>query len=123
MPETLSKIERRKVRIQSRYFALIFGKLYRRGMDGILRRCIDIVEVVDVAHDSACGGYSARMLAAHKALRAGYYWPTMFQDSYDHARKCDSCQRYSRKDVRLGMPLQASLPLVPFEKWGIDYVG
>ena len=81
MPETLSKIERRKVRIQSRHFALISGKLYRRGMDGMLRRCIDIGEVPKVfeaAHDSFCGGHFVRMLTAHNSLRAGYYWLTMF---------------------------------------------
>ena len=36
MPEILSKIERRNVRIESRHFALISGKLYRRGMDRLL---------------------------------------------------------------------------------------
>ena len=61
--------------------------------------------MLEAAHDSPCGGHFAGMLTAYKAFRAGYYWRTMFQDSYDHARKCDSCQRYSRKDVGLGMPL------------------
>ena len=92
----------------------------------MLRRSIDIGEVpkvLEAAHDSPCGGHFAGLLTAYKALRTGYYWSTMFKESYEHARKCNSCQRYSCKDVRLGMPLRPSLPLAPFEKWGIKYVG
>ena len=56
-------------------------------------------------------------------LRAGYFWPTLFKDSHAYVRKCDTCQHYVRNDLRIEMPLHISLPLVSFEKWGIDYVG
>ena len=56
-------------------------------------------------------------------MRAGYFWPTLFKDSHAHVRKCNACQRYARNDLRMEMPLHISLPLVSFEKWGIDYVG
>ena len=32
-------------------------------------------------------------------------------------------KRYARNDLHIEMPLHVSLLLVPFEKWGIDYVG
>ncbi len=38
-------------------------------------------------------------------------------------KKCDACQRYARNDLRMEMSLHISLSLIPFEKWGIDYVG
>ncbi len=47
----------------------------------------------------------------------------MFKDSNAYVRKCNGCQRYARNDLRMEMPFYISLPLVPFEKWGIDYVG
>ena len=57
-----------------------------------------------------------------KILQAGYFWPTLFKVAHDYVKKCDACQRYARNDLRMEMPLHVSLPLVPFEKWGIDYV-
>ena len=115
MLENLLKIERRKVRIQSRHFALILDKFYRCGTDQILLiRCIGlsgVPKVLEATHDSQCEGYFVGMLTAQKTHRAGYYWPTMFKDVYEHARKCDSCERYSRKDVGLSIYFQPSLHL------------
>jgi len=36
LPEGLSKNERRKVRVNSTHFALVLGKLYRKGIDRLL---------------------------------------------------------------------------------------
>ncbi|BFI32702.1 hypothetical protein MPTK2_3g07970 [Marchantia polymorpha subsp. ruderalis] len=121
-----TKEERRKVRVNSRHFIVLGHRLFRRGADGILRRCVSEVEVpsiLEACHDSACGGHFSGKLTGQKVLRAGYFWPTLFQDSYSYVKKCDACQRYARNDLRMEMPLQVSLPLVPFEKWGIDYIG
>ena len=126
LPTEWTKEEKRKVRVNSRHFAVIGNRLFRRGADTILRRCVSQVEVpgiLEACHDSACGGHFSGQLTGQKILRAGYFWPTLFQDSHDYVRKCDACQRYARNDLRMEMPLHISLPLVPFEKWGIDYVG
>ena len=83
----------------------------------------EVPDILTSCHDSACGGHFSGQLTGQKILRAGYFWPTMFKDSHAYVRKCDACQRYARNDLRMEMPLHISLPLVPFEKWGIDYVG
>lgn len=62
----------------------------------MLRMCIKLSEVpkvLEAVHDSPCGGHLAGMLIAQKTHRAEYYWPTMSKEAYEHARKCDSCQR------------------------------
>ena len=126
LPAEWTKDERRKVGVNSRHFAVICNRLFRKGADGILRRCVSEAEVPDIltsCHDSACGGHFSRQLTGQKILRAGYFWPTLFKKSHAYVRKCDACQRYARNDLRMEMPLHISLPLVPFEKWGIDYVG
>ena len=66
----------------------------------------EVPKMLQAAHVSSCKGHFARMLTTHKMYRAGYYWPTMFKDTYEHTRKCHSCQRYSHKDIELGMHLQ-----------------
>ena len=126
LPEGLSHHERRKVRVNSRHFAIVGNRLYRRGVDGLLRRCVverEVPKILEACHDSACGGHFAGRLTAQKALRAGYFWPTMFQDAHGYAKRCDACQRYAKNDLHMAMPLHISLPLAPFEKWGIDYIG
>ena len=47
----------------------------------------------------------------------------MFVDSHEHAKRCDACQRYSHRDPEMGMPLVPTLPMLPFERWGIDFIG
>jgi hypothetical protein len=122
----MDKNERRKLRVNSTRFAIISGRLYRWRIDGILRRCMDYLEVstiLEACHDSACGGHFSGRLTGQKILRASYFWPTLFADAEDHAKKCDACQRYARNDLHMNLPLNPSLSLAPFEKWGIDYIG
>ena len=125
-PPRLDRNEWRKIRVNSTNFAIIANKLYRRGVDGILRRCVDYIEVpaiLEACHDSACGGYFSGRLTSQKILRAGYYWPTLFANATAHAKKCDACQRYARNDLHMDLPLYPTLPISLLEKWGIDYIG
>ena len=114
------------VRVNGQHFLLMDNRLFRRGTDEILRRCVSKAEVQPIlvaCHDSACGGHFLGQLTRQKILRVGYFWPTLFQDAHEYVRKCDAYQRYTRNDLRMELPLHVSLPLVPFEKWGIYYIG
>ncbi len=126
LPEGLSNNERCRVRINSTHFALISSKLYHKGVDGLLWRCFTygaVPAILKACHDSVCGGHFLGRLIAQKAFRTRYFWPTMFVNAKSHTKRCDVCQRYARNDLHLDLPLNSSLPLVPFEKWGIDYIG
>ena len=115
-----------KVRVNSRHFLVMGNRLFRRGADEFLRRCVSETEVESIlvaCHDSACGGHFSGQLTGQKILRAGYFWPTLFQDAHEYVRKCDTCQRYARNDLRMKLPLHVSLPLVPFERLDIDFIG
>ena len=125
LPEDWTKEKRKNVRVNSRHFAVVGHRLFRRRTDGLLKRCVSKIEVPTIlvaCHDIACGGHFFGQLTDQKILRARYFWPTLFKDSHDYMNRCDACQRYARNDLRMEMPLHISLPLVPFEKWRIDYV-
>ena len=114
------------MRVNSQKFTVVGHKLLIMGTDGVLRRCVTATEVpaiLEACHDSVCGGHFSGQFTGQKILKAGYYWPSLFRDAHEHVRKCDACQHYARNDLRMEMPLHVSLPLVPLEKWGIDYVG
>ncbi|GJS16714.1 reverse transcriptase domain-containing protein [Tanacetum coccineum] len=58
-----------------------------------------------------------------RALRSGYYWPTMHRDARDMIKKCKDCQVH-RPIPR--QPQQELTPITspwPFHKWGIDIAG
>lgn len=38
-------------------------------------------------HDGPVEGHFGGNTTAHKILHAGYYWPTLFKDAYENARK------------------------------------
>ena len=48
-------------------------------------------------HFDLAGGHFGGENTAHKILRAGYYWPTLFQDSYAFFNKYQECQLSCRK--------------------------
>lgn len=73
LPEEWTKEERRNVRVNSRHFAVIGHRLFRRGTDGLPRRFVLKVEVhsiLAVCHDNPCGGHFSGQLTSQKILRA-----------------------------------------------------
>jgi hypothetical protein len=126
MPKEYIPAQVKSLLQRSAPYTLIGGILYKQGRDGILRRCIytnEIPMVLEGCHSDACGGHFTGDVSARKALLAGYWWPTMFKDAYQYARKCDSCQRVGKPTPSTAMPLVPLIALAPSEKWGIDFVG
>jgi hypothetical protein len=107
-------------------YVLIVDILFKSNFDGILLRCIDenqAQELIRESHEGICGGYFAPTGTAHKIIRAGFYWPSIFRDSYTTIRKCLSCQQYSGKMKKSMMPLQPIVVEQSFSQWGLDVVG
>ncbi|XP_062170503.1 uncharacterized protein LOC133876233 [Alnus glutinosa] len=82
LPE--EKLRARKVKMHSARYVLIGGSLYRRGYTEPLLKCLTNSEaeyVLKEIHEGVCGNHSGSRMLAHKAMRAGYYWPTINKDS------------------------------------------
>lgn len=91
-----TKEDRRTVKVNNRHFAVVGHRLFRRGANGLLKMRVSKVEVptiLVVCHDSVCGGHFSSQLTCQKIVKAGYFWPTLFKDAHDYAKKCDACQR------------------------------
>ena len=76
-------------------YVLYDDKLYRRGYSMPLLKCATPSEakyIVREIHEDVCGNHDGGQCLAFKALRQGYYWPTMKTDCMEYARKCDKCQ-------------------------------
>jgi hypothetical protein len=60
---------------------------------------------------------------AHKAVRAGFYWPDMNKDSMTIVWNCDKCQRFANITKQPPDELSSISSPWPFLQWGVDIVG
>ncbi|GJZ66533.1 reverse transcriptase domain-containing protein, partial [Tanacetum coccineum] len=93
------KKEANKLHIKARQYELMDGILYRRSMHA-----------------------GPRSVVA-KAMRSGYYWPTMHRDARDMILKCKDCQVHRPVPRNPQQPLTPITSPWPFYKWGIDIAG
>jgi hypothetical protein len=107
-------------------YVLIADILFRRNFDGILLRCVNENQaptLIKEFHEGICGGHFSPTTTAHKIIRVGFYWLSIFRDSYAAIRRCLSCQQFSGKMKKVVMPLQSIVVEQPFSQWGLDFVG
>lgn len=105
---------------------LLKGVLQKYGMDGCLHCCLEEAEthtVMGALREEEGGGQFAQETTARKILEASYWWPTLFRDVHWYLQRCNSCHRQRRPGPSSRHPLVLELPLAPFKKWGIDFIG
>ena len=91
-PNHLDARKKRALRLKSSQYQLIDGVLFQQNYDQVLLRCLEkdnAEHILTELHDGSACGHFSRETTAHKVLREGYYWPTLFKDSHAHARKCE----------------------------------
>ena len=74
-------------------------------------------------HEGICGNHAGARSLAGKALRVGYYWPTLQKDTHDLDRACDKCQCFANVQIRLGDTMTPISSQWPSGQWGIDIMG
>nr|GEU85168.1 reverse transcriptase domain-containing protein [Tanacetum cinerariifolium] len=87
--------EARKLRLKSRQYELKEGVLYRRSFLTPWLRCVGPLQadyVMREIHEGSCSMHAGPRSVVAKAIRLGYYWPTMHKDARDMIRKCSDCE-------------------------------
>ncbi|XP_048494495.1 uncharacterized protein LOC125494754 [Beta vulgaris subsp. vulgaris] len=82
LPE--EKMAAQKLKRDSAWYCIFQGQLYKKGFSLPLLRCVTACEatkVIEEIHEGICGNHIGEKALALKALRAGFYWPTMLMDS------------------------------------------
>lgn len=74
-------------------------------------------------HSGVCGGHLYWKATAYKILRAGYYWPSLFSDTFAKIRACEQCQKFTGKQKVQSLPLKPVLANSPFQQWALDFIG
>ncbi|KAI5337353.1 hypothetical protein L3X38_016624 [Prunus dulcis] len=76
--------EAQRVRHRSARYLIINGSLYKRGFSLPYLRCLTPEEghyVLREIHECICGNHSGARSLAHKAIRQGYFWPSLHTDA------------------------------------------
>ncbi|GJR21357.1 reverse transcriptase domain-containing protein [Tanacetum coccineum] len=120
------KKKARAVRRKASSYAVINGTLYKKSFLVPWLRCVRPLQANYVRkeiHEGSCSMYSGPRSVVAKALRTGYYWPTMHTDARKLIRECNDCQVHLpilRNSQHNLTPITSPWP---FYKWGIDIVG
>ncbi|XP_075492485.1 uncharacterized protein LOC142530536 [Primulina tabacum] len=124
LPE--DRTQAQKTKRQAPRFVLLNNMLYRRSFQGPLLKCLSEKEVDYVLreiHEGYCAEHFGGMSLARKTMLAGFWWPTLSQDSVRMVQACEGCQHHSNfkhSPATLMKPIWASCP---FHQWGMDIVG
>ncbi|KAK0595586.1 hypothetical protein LWI29_008081 [Acer saccharum] len=91
-----------------------------------LERCVGPEEAEGILrsiHSGNCGNHTGGVSLAHKTLRQGFYWPTLFADAKRVAARCKACQKIANNIRQPPELLQSITSPWPFAMWGIDLIG
>ncbi|GJS19789.1 reverse transcriptase domain-containing protein [Tanacetum coccineum] len=81
----------RAVKCKSWRFSIINGTLYKKSFLGLWLRCVGPLQanyVLREIHEGSCNMHIGTRSVVAKALRIGYYWPTMHEDARKLIRAC-----------------------------------
>ncbi|GKD44646.1 reverse transcriptase domain-containing protein [Tanacetum coccineum] len=99
LPEEKKKA--RVVRRKARRYAVTNGVLYKKFFLEPWLRCVGPLQanyVLKEIHEGSCSMHVGPRSVVAKALRSGYYWPTMHADARKLIKECNDCQPdHSRK--------------------------
>ncbi|XP_061370599.1 uncharacterized protein LOC133313266 [Gastrolobium bilobum] len=118
--------EAKKVVRRSAHFCIMHGHLYKRGCSSPLLKFLkpsDVEYVLEEIHEGINGHHIGGNSLAKKALREGFYWPTMERDAHLHVKKCEKCQRFGDTHKAPPKELTSITSPWPFCKWGMDILG
>ncbi|GKA93958.1 reverse transcriptase domain-containing protein [Tanacetum coccineum] len=122
-------VERKKARSikwKSQCFAIINETLYKKSFLGPWLRCVGPSQanyVLWEIHKGSCSMHAGTRSVVAKALRTGYYWPTMHKDARALIKACQECQVHKPVPRNPQERLNPITSPWPFYKWGIDIAG
>lgn len=79
-------------------------------------------KVIKEFHKGDYGGHHYWKATINKILRAGFYWPTIFSDTYREVASCHECQIFDGKKKMRPLPLKPIFVEAPFQQWGLDFI-
>jgi hypothetical protein len=100
--------------------------MYRVGENNIMHRCLTTSKaqiILKELHEGMAEGHFVANIIAKKIIDVGYWWPTLFKDTHDFCKSCNSCQKMGGFKTKSLAKLVITFPKEPFMKWGLGFIG
>nr|GEV62362.1 reverse transcriptase domain-containing protein [Tanacetum cinerariifolium] len=88
-----------------------------------VRQTLQADYIIQEIYEGSCSMHAGPRSVVAKAMRSGYYWPTMHRDAREMIRKCKNFQIHRPVSRYPQKPLTPITAPWPFYKWGIDIAG
>ena len=125
-PPSMTKEARKHLAYRAIPFQLVQGKLYQQGKNSRLRQVTSDSQaqmILQKLHKGNAGGHFSQDITVRKVLEAGYWWTTLYKDTYKYCQTCHECQKTGELPKSVSTKLMTTLLAEPFMKWGLDFVG
>ena len=117
---------RDRSKLKSVKFCILNKFLYWKDPDGVLLNCLlenEATQTMKKFHKGDCGGHHSWKVIANKILIVGFYWNSMFSDSYKEITTCHQCQIFNGKRKVVSLPMNPISVEAPFQQWGLEFIG
>ncbi|XP_057723657.1 uncharacterized protein LOC130939581 [Arachis stenosperma] len=114
------------LRREAAKYTTIQGQLFKKGLSQPLLKCLHPDQtdyVLREVHKGCCSHHIGGKTLARKLIRAGYYWPSMMEDSKEFVRKCVKCQENANFHRAPASELSLLTSSRPFAQWEVDLLG
>nr|XP_025692539.1 uncharacterized protein LOC112794774 [Arachis hypogaea] len=114
------------LRREAAKYTTIQGQLFKKGLSQPLLKCLhpnQTYYVLREVHEGCCGHHIGGKALARKLIRAGYYWPSMMEDSKEFVRKCVKCLENANLHRAPASELSLLTSSRTFTQWGVDLLG
>jgi hypothetical protein len=92
--EPQDELEEKRLKQRARGYAVVNGELYKLGVTEPWLRCITSekgLELLKEIRSEICGAHIGTRALVGKAIKQGFYWPTINIDAKTLVRECEAC--------------------------------
>jgi hypothetical protein len=107
-------LQEKRLKQRARGYAVVNGELYKSGVTEPWLKCITSekgLELLREIHSGFCGAHIGTRALAGKAIKQGFYWPTINIDAKALVRQCEACQKTANQQNLPSMPVHL-IPLL-----------
>jgi hypothetical protein len=124
--EPQDELQEKRLKQRARGYAVVNGELYKSGVTEPWLRCITSekgLELLREIHSGFCSAHIGTRALTGKAIKQGFYWPTINVNAKALVRQCEACQKTANQQNLPSMPVHLIPSSWPLQRWGLDLVG